>query len=105
MRKFVLSAVALLVTVGLTLAAQVTLVKYDAEKKVLTVKDKEDKEVEYKITDKTVFKSGDKDVPFEAAAKVLGNPKAAGKLKLDVTNDKDVLTEVKLPERKKKDKN
>lgn len=104
MRKFVLSAAALLLTVGLTLAAQVVLVKFDEEKKTVTVKDKDNKESTYKITDKTVFKAGDKDVPQDKALKALANPKAAGKMKLDITNDGDVLTEVKLPMGKKKDK-
>lgn len=104
MRKLALALVAMFVTVGLTLAAQVTLVKFDEEKKTVTVKDKDDKEATYKISDKTKFKSGDKEVPTEKALKALANPKAAGKLKMDIETDKDELTEVKLVLGKKKDK-
>ena len=99
MRKIVLSALSLILTAGLVLAASVTLVSFDG--KELKVKDG-DKETTYKVTDKTVFKAGDKDATLEQATKMLSNPKAAGKAKLDITTDGDKVTEVKLPMGKKK---
>src|SRR4029078_9405774 len=54
MRKFVLSILALFVCVGLTIAANVKFVKYDEDKKALTVKDG-DKEKTYTVSDKTKF--------------------------------------------------
>ncbi len=98
MRKLILSVLSLIITTGLALAASVTLVSFDG--KELKVKDG-DKETTYKVTDKTVFKAGDKDVPLEAATKMLMNPKAAGKLKMDITTDGDKVTEVKLAGKKK----
>ena len=92
MRKFVLAGVALLFTVGLVLAAEVTFISYDKEKKELTVKDKDDKEMSYKVTDKTEFKRGDKDVPndkgIEALEKMEMNDKAKGKAKIEIEADK-----------------
>jgi archaellin len=107
MKKFVLAALCLFVTAGLIVAASVTGIvsKVDAEKKTITLK-VDDKEVEYTWTDKTTIKSGEKDVPSEIALKMLSNPKAAGKMKIEVVaDDKKVISEIKLPERKKKDKN
>jgi len=99
MRKFVLSVLALFVCVGLTLAAQVTFVKYDADKKELTVKE-DDKEKTYTVTDKTTFKAGDKDVPADKAGDRLKKMKAD--TKFEITADGDKLTEVKFPMGKKK---
>ena len=48
MRKFLLAALALFVSVGLTLAAQVTFLGYDKDKKELKVKDG-DKEKTLKV--------------------------------------------------------
>jgi biopolymer transport protein ExbD len=97
MRKFVLSVLALFVCVGLTIAAQVHFVKYDEDKKELTVKE-DDKEKTYKITDKTTFKAGDKDVAAEKAAGRLKKMKADAKF--DITVDGDKVTEVKFPGKK-----
>jgi len=99
MRKLLLSVAALFFMAGLVVAAEVTLVKFDKDKKEVTVKDG-DKEKTYKITDKTKFSTTDKDgnakeATYEQAEKRLSNEKAAGKLKLDVTTDGDKLTEVK----------
>jgi len=99
MRKLLLSIGALFFMAGLVIAADVTLVKFDKDKKEITVKDG-DKEKTYKVTDKTKFSTTDKDgnakeATFEQAEKRLGNEKAAGKLKLEITTDGDNLTEVK----------
>ena len=106
MRKFVLAGVALFFTVGLVLAAEVTFVSYDKEKKELTVKDKDGKETSYKVTDKTEFKRGDKDLPndkgIEALEKMEMNDKAKGKAKLEIDTDKKTLKEVKFTAKKKK---
>jgi len=89
-----------MLTAGLVLAASMTVSSFDG--KELKVKDG-DKETTYKVTDSTKFKSGDKDVPLEAATKMLS--KGAGKMKVDITDDgKGNATEVKLPMFKKKDK-
>ena len=100
MRKLLLSVATLLFMAGLVVAAEVTIVKYDKDKKEVTVKDDKDKEHTYKITDKTKFsvtgKDGNaKDATYEQAEKRLSNEKSAGKLKLDITTDGDKLTEVK----------
>lgn len=105
MRKFVLSAVALCVSFGLTLAADVVFVKFDKDKKEVTVKDG-DKESTYKITDDLKFKRGEKDGTAEDAVKYFtGKRVEAGKTKFEVTVEKDKLTEVKVPAAKGKGKN
>ena len=94
MRKFVLSMLALFVCVGLTIAAQVKFVKFDEDKKELTVKDG-DKEKTYKVDDKTKFisnKSG-KEVANEKGVAALKKMKADAEI--DVTNDGDKATEIK----------
>ncbi|CAN5506799.1 hypothetical protein BH11PLA2_BH11PLA2_04150 [soil metagenome] len=104
MRKYVLSLVALAAFVGFSIAASVTIVKWDGAKSELTVKDG-DKEHTYKVTDKTVVKAGDKTLDLEKAKK--GWDKAGEKLagrKLDITTEKDTITEIKMAEMKKKDK-
>ena len=93
MRKFVLAGVALFFTVGLVLAAEVTFVSYDKEK------------TSYKVTDKTEFKRGDKDLPndkgIEALEKMEMNDKQKGKAKIDIETDKKTLKEVKFRGKKK----
>ena len=101
MKKLVLAMLSLFTATGLVLAAAVVVVKFDADKKEITVKEGDDEKT-YKITDKTTFKSGEKEVKSEFALKLLSNPKAAGKLKVEITAEKDTATEIKLPERKKK---
>lgn len=99
MRKFALGLAALVFSIGLVIAGEVSFVKYDADKKEITVKDG-DKEKVLKITDKTTFKRGDKDVPSDKGLEALGKMKE-GKGKLEVTTDKDNATEIKLPGKKK----
>jgi len=99
MRKLLLGVAALFFMAGLVVAAEVTLVKFDKDKKEITVKDG-DKEKTYKVTDKTKFSVTDKDgntkeATYEQAEKRLSNEKQFGKLKLEITTDGDKLSEVK----------
>src|SRR6476620_9157588 len=104
MRKFVMSLVMVLFMAGLVCAVEATLVKGDAEKKEVTVKEG-DKETTYKYTDKLkVSLIIDKDgntkegtvADFEKRFKAGkgGKGKGKGGAKLDITVDKDTLTEV-----------
>jgi hypothetical protein len=95
MRKFVMSAMALCATLGLTLAAEVAFVKFDKEKKELTVKEG-DKEKVYKITKDTKFKQNDKDVEGERAMGRFEKMKDGTKMEITVEKDKDTLTEIKM---------
>jgi hypothetical protein len=99
MRKLVLGLTCLLFMSGVVLAAEVTLVSFDKDKKEITVKDG-DKEATYKITDKTkisfVSKDGTaKEGTYEAVEKIMSSPKAAGKAKFEIATDKGALTELK----------
>ncbi|HVK16814.1 MAG TPA: hypothetical protein VM533_07685 [Fimbriiglobus sp.] len=92
MRKFVLAGVALFFTVGLVLAAEVSFVKYDKETKELTVKDKDEKETTYKISEKVTFKTKDKDgnekeMSNEKGVERLEKIKEGSKQKFDVEAD------------------
>ena len=104
MRKFLLAALALFLSVGLTLAAQVTFLGYDKDKKELKVKDG-NKEKTLKVDSDTKFKRGDMDVPNDkgltALEKMDSNEKQKGKAKLDITTDGDKVTEIKMQGRKK----
>ena len=106
MRKLLLSLACLFLVAGVMYATDVTLVKYDTDKKELTVKEA-GKEHIYKLTDQTkvffVDKNGKaKDGTLEAAIKILANPRAAEKmLKLDITTEKEAVKELKLQGSKK----
>src|SRR5687767_2291446 len=97
MRKLLCSLACLLGTTGLVLAAEVTFVKYDSEKKELTVKDDKDAETTYRLTDKTKVFLNDK----VAKVDVLTNA-TDGKTKFDITTDKDEVTEIRIKFRKGK---
>lgn len=105
MRKFLLAALALFLSVGLTLAAQVTFLGFNKDKMELKVKDG-DAEKTYKVTDKTKFKRGDMDVANDKGVanleKMDGNDKQKGKAKFDITVDGDKVTEIKMAAPKKK---
>ena len=105
MRKLPMSLAGVLFLNGMLLAAEVTLVKYDGEKKQVTVKEG-DAEKTYKLNDKTkvyVIKDGKtEDSTFDTAVKILSNEKAKGKLKFELTADKDLIAEMKLRPRKGK---
>jgi hypothetical protein len=105
MRKLLLSAATILFMTGLTVAAEVTLLQFDRDKKEVTVKEGE-AEKTYKITDKTKFSAVDKDgnskeLSYDDAVKGLGNPKAQGKLKFDVTAKNGEIVEAKMKAKKK----
>ena len=105
MRKLLMAALCVVFMAGLVVAADVTLVKFDAKTKEITVKDDKDKEATYKITDKTKLstaaKGGDKEAKYEDIEKALSKDGAAGKMKLDITVEKDKLTELKTKRGKK----
>ncbi|MBM3982395.1 MAG: hypothetical protein FJ304_19425 [Planctomycetes bacterium] len=105
MRKLLLSLICMCAATGLVIAAEVTLVKFNKDKKEVTVKDGA-AEKTYKITDKTKFLGVDKDgtakeISYDDAAKGLSNPKAEGRLKFDVTVKDGEITEAKVKARKK----
>jgi hypothetical protein len=85
---------------GLVLATEVTLLRYDSEKKEVTVKDG-DAEKTYKLTDKTsvlfvIDKDGaTKKGTLDAAAKVLASDSFKGK-RFEISTTKDTITEMKL---------
>jgi imidazole glycerol phosphate synthase subunit HisF len=106
MKKLLSVVAALFLMAGLAVAGEVVMVKYDPDKKELTYKDA-DKEVTTKISDKVKINVVDKDGnategKFEDLEKSLKNPKAAGKMKIEIVVDKEMITEVKY---KKKGKN
>ena len=105
MRKLLVSFLCVVFMAGLVIAAEVTMVKFDKDKKELTVKDDKDKETTYKLTDKikysTAGKGGDKDLKYEDIEKALSNEKAVGR-KMDITVEKGEITELKLKGRGKK---
>lgn len=105
MRKLILALAATFAIAGLVVAAEVTLVRYDPDKKAVTVKEG-DSEKTYQLTDQTkvyVIRNGKtEDATVDTAIKVLGNPRAKGKLKFDLTPDKDAIAEMKLTPRKGK---
>src|SRR5262245_50887225 len=100
MRKLLASLCCVLFMTGLVLAGEVTLVKYDGEKKEVTVKEG-DAEKTYKLTDKTkVLFIIDKDGSTkagtpDAAAKVLSSENFKGKA-FDIKTEKDLITELKV---------
>jgi len=106
MRKFLTTLLCTAVLGGLALATEVTLVKYDKDKKEVTVKE-EGGEKTYKVTEATKFTFTDETGKettgnFAAAEKTLKNEKAAGRAKLDITTEKDAITAMKFKGRKKK---
>lgn len=98
MRKFVLSTLAFVFTIGLALAGEVEFVKFDKEKKELTVKEG-DKEATYTITDDTKVKRGDKEVKLENVLKYFDEKAKAG-IKFEIATKDKAVTEIKLPGKK-----
>lgn len=107
MRKLLPALCCLFGLAGVALAGEVTLLKFDKEAKRLTVKDGADEKT-YQVTDRTKFLAVDKKsgesitLTYDDAAKGLGNPKAPGKFKFDLTAKGDEVVEAKFPGRKKK---
>ena len=100
MRKLLLSLCCLAFMAGVVIAGDMVVLKsYNKDTKEVTVTDKDGKEAKYKLTDKTkyiaVTKDGDKEGKFEDVEKMLSSDKAAGKAKLEITTDKDTITELK----------
>lgn len=103
MRKMLISAAMVLFMAGIVYAVEVSVVKYDADKKEVVVKEG-DAEKTYKISDKVkvtlvVDKDGNtKEGKFEDLEKRLKAVKAAkgGRgVKLDITVSGDNITEAK----------
>lgn len=97
MRKLLLSVACLAFMAGVIAAAEHDFVSYDKEKKVLTVKDKDGKEVTGKLSDKTKVtytdKNGDKkEGKIEDVEKRWGGDKAPKTV--DVTIEKGEVTEI-----------
>ena len=99
MRQMIVATLSLPLSAGMLLAGPVIFESFDKEKMELKVKDG-DKEMVYKLNDKTTYKAGDKEVKAEKALELFDKMKA-GKTKLDVTGEKDVATEVKFAKAKK----
>lgn len=100
MRKLLLSLVCMAFMAGLVVAAEYTIVSYDKDKKVVTLKDKDDKEVTGKLTDKTKVVRIDKD-GNKTEGKLEGIEKAWEKAgdklkgrKLEATIAEGVITEI-----------
>ncbi len=96
MRKMLLALVALFAMAGLVVAVEVTVVKFDKDKKEVTVKEG-DAEKTYKVSDKAKFTTTDgkgenaKEAKYEDFEKRVSGKK--GGAKLDIKTDKDTLTE------------
>lgn len=106
MRKFLLALLGSTALAGLAAAGEVTLVKYDKDKKELTVKEDGGDKI-YKVTEKTkysfAFQDGKETTSTATVAeKLLASDKAAGKAKLDITTDNNTVTAVKIKSTKKK---
>ncbi len=106
MRKMLLALGLALFAAGVVAADPVTLVKYNPDKKEVTVKDKDGKEATYKLTEKTKYFATDadgnkKDGDPERVTKMLGSEKAAGKAKFDITVSGGVITELTTKGKKK----
>jgi len=99
MRKFLLSLSCLLLLAGVTYAADAVFVKFDSEKKELTVKEG-DKDNVYKITDKTKVSIVDKDGNATAGELKLLEKAKSGKTKIEILTDKDIVTEIKMKKKK-----
>jgi hypothetical protein len=107
MRKLLSALSVFFLMAGLAIAAEVTVVKYDGDKKEVTVKDGE-KESTYKISDKVKVTVVDKDGnssegKFEDLENRLKKVKSDSKfpLKIEITTDKDEITEAKVKKGKK----
>jgi hypothetical protein len=101
MRKLLSALSVMLLMTGIVVAAEFTVVKYDPDKKEVTVKS-DDKEVTYKFSDKVKISVTDKDGnttegKFEDLEKRLKRVKADSKFptKIDITTDKETITEIK----------
>ncbi len=99
MRKLLMALVAMFAMAGLVVAVEVTVVKFDKDKKEITVKEG-DAEKTYKISDKAKFTTTDikgensKESTYEAFEKRATGKGGKGGVKLDIKTEKDTITEV-----------
>lgn len=98
MRKLLLSLVAMFAMAGLVIAAEVTITKFDKDKKEITVKDG-DAEKTYKISKDAKFTVTDKKGENGKELKYEDFEKRASKLgdkgiKAEVKTEKDEVTEI-----------
>ncbi|MDB5311000.1 MAG: hypothetical protein JWO38_5202 [Gemmataceae bacterium] len=97
MRKLLLSVVCMFGMAGLVIAADYTIVSFDKDKKVVTLKDADGKEVTGKLTDATkVYRlKGDEKVEgkLENLEKMLSSDKAVGR-KIEATIKDGSITEI-----------
>ncbi len=105
MRKMLLALGCALLLCGLAVAGDVTLLKFDKDKKTVTVKEGATESV-LQITDTTKFLAVDPDgvahaLTFDDAVKGLGSPKSEGALKFGVTVKGSSIVEMKLPAKKR----
>lgn len=106
MRRVLITLSCMLLTASIIVAGEVTLVKFDGEKREVTVKEGE-KEMTYKIAEKVkvilvLDQDGKtKEGTLDVAAKILGNENFKGK-KFEITTDKETITEIRLRARKGK---
>ncbi|HEY1186763.1 MAG TPA: hypothetical protein VGE74_03855 [Gemmata sp.] len=98
MRKMMLALVAMFAMAGLVIAVDVTVVKFDKEKKEITVKEG-DAEKTYKISDKAKFTTTDakgenaKESTYAAFEKRVTGKAGKKGIVLDVKTEKDTITE------------
>lgn len=100
MRQSLLAAFVVFVSASLSLAGEVMFVSYDKDKKSLKVKEGDAEKV-YTLTDKTVFKNGEKEIKkAETGFSRLEKMKADAKF--DLTAEKETVTEIKFAAKKDK---
>jgi ribosomal protein S4E len=102
MKKFLLATLVAFAAATLAQAGEVLFVSYDKEKKTIKVKEsKDDKEAKtYTVSDKIVYKNGDKDMKAEKGATKLEGLKEGAKF--TITLDKENVTELKFVSAKPK---
>jgi hypothetical protein len=96
----------LLLLSGMAAAVEVTLLSFDKDHKTVTVREGEAEKV-YRITDATKFYGVDPDgnareMTYDDAQKGLGNDKARGALKFNVTLKGEDIVEAKFAAKRRK---
>jgi hypothetical protein len=101
MRKLLMALLIMFVMAGLVIAAEVTVVSYDKEKKELKYKDADDKEKTATVGKDAKFITTDgkgenpKDSDYEAFEKRVTGKGGKKGIRLDITVKDDVITEAK----------
>src|SRR5678809_679333 len=106
MRKLLLVLACLLLLSGIAAAIEVTLVDFDKDEKLVTVKEGEAEKV-YRITGATKFYGVDpegkaREMTYDDAVKGLDSPKAENRLKFNITVKGDEIVEAKFAAKKRK---